>query len=204
MMKKLLACLLFLTPLAAETKVLAFAGSTRQDSYNKKLVQEAAEIARTLGATVTVINLKDYPIPLYDADLEETDGMPTNAIRIRNLMIESNAIIIASPEYNGSIPAVLKNVLDWTSRTEDRKFSKAAYQGKPFAIMSASPGKKGGAKGLPHLRAIITDCGGDVIPLQVSVPAAYQAFDAKGQLVNPQLKEDLKKEIQQLIALQKG
>ncbi len=199
MIKKLLACLVFFMPLSAEVKVLAFAGSARQDSYNKTLVQEAAEIARTLGATVTVIDLKDYPIPIYDADLETKEGMPINARRIRNLMIESNAMIISSPEYNGSIPALLKNVLDWTSRTEDGKFSKVPYQGKKIAIMSASPGKKGGAKALPHLRAIIADCGGDVIPLQISVPTAYQAFDTKGHLINPQLKEDLKKEIQQLL-----
>src|SRR5262245_61507584 len=107
----LMAMLVLAGPLAAETKILAFAGSTRKDSYNKKLVKEAAQIARKCGANVTVVDLKDYPIPLYDGDLEKDEGMPENAKRIRKMMIESDAILIASPEYNGSLPAVLKNVI---------------------------------------------------------------------------------------------
>src|SRR5689334_4690376 len=99
------------TPLAifAELKVLAFAGSTRADSYNKKLVREAAEKAREMGALVTVIDLKDYPMPLYDADLESKNGMPENVKKLRQIMMAHDAMIIASPEYNASMSAVLKN-----------------------------------------------------------------------------------------------
>jgi chromate reductase, NAD(P)H dehydrogenase (quinone) len=200
-MKKwlLLACVVCTFPLAAETKVLAFAGSTRADSYNKKLVAYAAEIARKSGAEVTFIDLKDYPMPNYDADLEKNEGMPPNAKRLRDLMRRSKAIIIASPEYNGSVSAVLKNALDWTSRSEDGQSSREAYKGKKFAIMSASPGKGGGARGLVHLRAIIEDIGGEVLKKQTIVPQAYDAFNTKGELENASLKNDLKQEICELL-----
>jgi NAD(P)H-dependent FMN reductase len=183
--------------LKAETKVLAFAGSTRAGSYNQKLVLEAVEIARKMGAKVTVIDLKDFPMPLYDTAVEEK-GMPAQAKRLRDLMIQSDAIIIASPEHNASISATLKNALDWTSRNAG-SYSAEAYQGKKFAIMSASPGKGGGARGLVHLRAIIEAVGGDVIAKQVSVSSAHQAFDAKGKLESASLTKELQQEIQQLI-----
>ncbi len=201
MLKKglFLAILMFIVPVAAEVKVLAFAGSTRKDSYNKKLVQEAAEMARQKGAKVTVIDLIDYPMPFYDADLEVKQGLPTQAKKLRELMIASDAIIIATPEYNASISAVLKNVLDWTSRGEKAEYSPDAYKGKKFAIMSASPGKGGGARALSHLRTIIEGIGGSVIKNEVAVPDAYKAFDAKGNLVSPILKEKLQEEVQQLI-----
>ncbi|MBS0648092.1 MAG: NAD(P)H-dependent oxidoreductase [Verrucomicrobia bacterium] len=193
----LLALIAFTMSLKAETKVLAFAGSTRAGSYNQKLVLEAADIARKMGATVTVIDFKDFPMPLYDTALEEK-GMPAQAKRLRQLMIQSDAIIIASPEHNASISATLKNALDWTSRNAG-SYSAEAYQGKKFAIMSASPGKGGGARGLVHLRAIIEAVGGDVMAKQVSVPTAHQAFDAKGKLESASLTQELQQEIQQLI-----
>lgn len=193
MKKWILVLLLVITSLLnAETKVLAFAGSSREDSVNKKLVSQAAQIAKDLGATVTVIDLKDYPIPLYDADLESKEGMPDNAKFIRRLMIESQAILIASPEYNKSVSALLKNVLDWTSRSENGQPSRAAYQGKKYAIMSASPGNSGGARGLIHLRDIIEDIKGTVVPQQVSIPQAYEAFDENGRLKDPALTNQLK------------
>lgn len=200
MMKKTLyAALAFVAPLSAETKVLAFAGSLRADSYNKKLVQQAAEMARQMGATVTIIDLKDYPMPFYDADLESKKGMPANAKRFRDLMIANDAVIIASPEYNASISAVLKNALDWASRSEDGKSSRDAFKGKKFAIMSAAAGKRGGARGLVHLRAVIEDVGGEVISKQVTVPQAYQAFNAKGELDSAPLKQELQDEVGQLL-----
>lgn len=198
MFKALLFSMILAVPLMAEMKVLAFSGSTRADSFNKKLVLEAAEIARKMGASVTVIDLKNFPIPLYDADLEAKQGMPSQAKRLRQLMVSSDAIIIASPEYNASISAVLKNVLDWTSRN-DGNYSADAYEGKKFAIMSASPGKGGGTRGLVHLRAIIEAIGGDVIQKQLSVPNASKAFDAKGKLESASLKQELQQEIQQLL-----
>lgn len=199
MFKKLvLSCLVFVMPLVAEVKVLAFAGSTRKDSYNKKLIQIAAEMARQKGAKVTVIDLSDYPIPFYDADLEAKQGLPANAKKIRDLMLQNDVMMIASPEYNGSIPGILKNVIDWTSHDEKGKFSTDAYKGKKIGIMSASPGKGGGARALVHLRAILQAVSGNVIATEMSIPEAYKAF-ADGKLVNPELSKKLQEEVEQLI-----
>jgi NAD(P)H-dependent FMN reductase len=195
-------CLTLIAPLSAEMKVLAFSGSTRADSYNKKLVREAADIAKQMGAKVTVIDLKDYVMPLYDGDLEAKSGMPANAKKLRKLMIGNDAIIISSPNYNGSISGTLKNVIDWMSRSEDGKPSRDAFKGKRFAIMSASPGSTGGARNLAHLDEIIGRIGGEVMPLQLSVPAAHNAFNAKGVLEDPALKQALKDEIAELLQVQ--
>lgn len=188
-------CVALSATLSAEKKVLAFAGSTREDSANKKLIVETANLARQMGANVTVIDLKDYPIPLYDEDLEAREGMPPKAKQLRKLMIQSDVILIASPEYNASLSAVLKNAIDWASRSEEGRSSREAFKGKKFAIMAASPGSSGGARGLVHLRIVLEDIGGTVMPLQVVVPGAYNAFDEKGRLKN----EKTKMEIQQLV-----
>ncbi len=196
-MKKvfLLLCLAIFS-LSAEVKVLAFAGSTRADSYNKKLVNDAADMARQMGATVTVIDLKDYPMPFYDGDIESKQGLPKNAIKLRQLMIKNDAIIIASPEYNASISGVLKNALDWTSRGEKGGYSPDAFKGKKFAIMSASPGPGGGSRGLVHLRTIIEAAGGTVVPKQVTIPNAQEYFAVEKRPPN----ETLQEEIKQLLA----
>lgn len=193
------ACLAFITPLAAETKVLAFSGSTRQDSYNQKLIQQAAKIAESMGAKVTVINLRDYSMPFYDGDLEASQGLPQAAQRLQRLMKESQAIIIATPEYNGSVSGVLKNAIDWASRSEEGKPSREAFKGKKFALMSLSPGAGGGARALAHLSTIIENVGGKVVSTQLAVPNGYQAFDAQGLLKDPALREQLRQEIQQLL-----
>ena len=196
-MKKylLIAFLSTAISLLAETKVLVFAGSTREDSYNKKLALEAAQIAREIGAKVTVIDLKDFPMPFYDADLETKQGLPKNAKRFRDLMIASDAIVIASPEYNSSISAILKNALDWASRSEEGGSSRDAFKGKKFAIVSASPGKSGGARGLVHLRSIIEDIGGEVVQQQVTVPRSYES----GALESASVKKELRNELQKMI-----
>jgi NAD(P)H-dependent FMN reductase len=193
-MKKIILMLLVTVPLLAKMNILVFAGSTRADSYNKKLAREAVEMAGKLGAKVTLIDLKDYPMPFYDGDLEK-EGMPKDAKRFRDLMVASDAIIIASPEYNGSISAVLKNALDWASRDEKGNPSRAAFEGKRFALMSASPGEGGGARGLAHLRAIIESIGGTVLEQQTVVGRAHEAFtkDKLGTLNN-----EVKRELQGL------
>lgn len=196
--------LLFVTLLSAiniqaEPTVLAFSGSTREGSYNKLLIKEAALIAQQQGAKVRVIDLKDYPMPYYDEDLEARQGMPGKASEIRQLMINSNVIIIASPEYNASVSAVLKNALDWASRGENGKSSRDAFKGKKFVLLSASPGRMGGSRGLVHLKAIIEDVGGQVVSNQLSLPAAYQAFDEQKHLKDPQWKEGLQYVIQQAL-----
>ena len=192
----LFACLIAALPLIADINILAFAGSTRKDSYNKQLLLNAVEIAQQMGATVLVVDLKDYSMPFYDADLE-AKGMPKNAKKFRELMAKSDAIIIASPEYNSSIPAVLKNTLDWASRNKEGGSSSEAFKGKKFAIMSTSPGRMGGARGLVHLQGIIEDVGGQVIEQKVSIPQAHKYFSEKNRSENPTLKA----EIQELMRL---
>jgi chromate reductase, NAD(P)H dehydrogenase (quinone) len=196
----LIGCLLVTTPVLAEVKALVFAGSTRADSYNKKLASEAAELVRKTGAVVTTLDLKDYPMPFYDADLEKKSGMPKQAKRFRQHLIHSDLIVIASPEYNSSIPAVLKNALDWASRGEDGKSSKEAFKGKKFIIMSASPGKGGGARGLIHLRAIIEDVGGQVIEPSLTIPLAHKYFTEKQRPELSLLKEGLQRFSQSNVA----
>jgi chromate reductase len=117
----------------AETKVLAFSGSSRAISINKMLLAEASSLARQMGASVTVIDLKEYPMALYEGDLEVAKGMPSHAKKLRQLMIQSQVILIASPEHNGSIPALLKNALDWASRSEEGGPAREAFKGKNLA-----------------------------------------------------------------------
>jgi len=192
----IVACILFSTQISAEIKILAFSGSTREDSLNKKLIAEAAGLARQMGAHVNVIDLRDYVSPFYDEDLETKSGMPLKARQLRHLMIQSNVMIIASPEYNSSLSAALKNAIDWASRGETGGASRDAFKGKKFIIVSASPGSGGGVRGLNHLRAIIEDAGGTVLPQQIVVPDAYNAFDQQGHLKNQKLKGDLSQAIQ--------
>lgn len=195
----LAACCACTLNLCAETKILAISGSLREDSVNKKLMLEAAGIARQNGAIVTVVNLRDYPLPFYDADLETKEGMPSKAKELRKLMIHSDVILIASPEYNGSLPAVLKNAIDWLSRSEEGAPSRDAFKGKKFIIMSATPGQGGGTRVLGHLRTIIENVGGLVEAEQVSIPDAYNAFDEQGLLKNPKLKNELQQLVQKII-----
>ncbi|MBY0529700.1 MAG: NAD(P)H-dependent oxidoreductase [Rhabdochlamydiaceae bacterium] len=182
---------LSMAPVAAEIHVLALSGSLRSDSYNKKLALHAAELAKQMGATVTVIDLKDYPMPFYDGDLEKEQGMPENARKLRALLRNNQAIIIASPNYNGSISGVLKNALDWASRGENGGESLEPLKGKPFALMSTSAGKKGGSKGLPHLRQIVEKLGGIVVPTLASIPFAASYFSDRERPENPQLKQEI-------------
>lgn len=164
-------------------KILAFAGSTRAGSFNKKLVQIAADGARAAGAEVTFIDLRDYPLPLYDGDDEAQNGLPENAKKLKRLMTACGGFLIASPEYNSSVTAVLKNTIDWASRAEtDDEPPLACFQGKTAALMSASPGALGGLRGLVHVRAIFGNIGAYVLPDQVAIPKAHEAFDESGAL----------------------
>jgi len=164
-------------------RLLAFGGSLRRDSWNQKLVAVAAEGAREAGAEVTLIALRDYPLPLFDADVEEADGMPENAKKLKALFREHNGLIIASPEYNSSITAALKNVIDWVSRAEsDDEPTLSAFSGKTAALCAASPGALGGLRGLVHIRSILGNLSITLLPDQVAVGKAYDAFDEHGAL----------------------
>ena len=167
----------------ATPKILAFAGSTRTGSFNKKLIHLAAEAARSAGAEVTLIDLRDYPLPLFDEDLEAAEGLPENAKKLKALMREHQGFMISSPEYNSSISGVLKNSIDWASRAEtDDEPPLVAFRGKTAALMSASPGALGGLRGLVTLRSVLGNIGIIVLPDQVAIPKAYEAFDDTGKL----------------------
>ncbi|MDB5385667.1 MAG: NADPH-dependent reductase [Planctomycetaceae bacterium] len=166
-----------------QPKILAFSGSLRAGSYNTRLVRIAAEGARKAGAEVTVIELRDYPLPVFDEDLE-IQGTPENALKLKELMLSHHGLLISSPEYNSSLSAALKNALDWISRPIPNKPRLACYQNKVAGIVSASIGALGGLRGLVHLRAILGNINVLVIPDQVSVPNASEAFTSDGQLVD--------------------
>ena len=166
-------------------KILAFAGSLRRASLNKKLVKIAAEGARNAGAEVTYLDLADLGLPIYDGDLEAREGLPTGARRLKQLMHEHDGFLISSPEYNSSVSAALKNAIDWASRPDPVVKSEPpliAFAGKVAGLVSASPGNLGGLRGLVHLRAILGNLQVLVIPDQVAVSGAGEAFDAAGNL----------------------
>ena len=163
-------------------KILAFAGSTRRDSWNKKLLHIAIQGARSAGAQVTLIDLKDFPLPLYDGDLEATAGVPENALKLKELFKSHQGLLLACPEYNSSITAVLKNTLDWVSRPVPDEPPLAAFKGKMVTLISASPGALGGLRGLVHVRAILGNIGCIVLPEQQAVSKASTAFNDAGSL----------------------
>ena len=163
-------------------RILAFAGSLRRESFNKKLVSIAAHGARQAGAEVTLIDLKDFPLPVFDQDLEAEQGMPENGKKLKKLFIDHNGLLIASPEYNSSITAVLKNTIDWVSRPAPGEPPLVAFRGKVASLMSASPGALGGLRGLVHVRSILGNIGVIVLPDQIAVAKAHDAFQPDGSL----------------------
>lgn len=181
------------------TRVLVFAGSARRDSFNKRLAAAAAERVRELGGEATLIDLADYPMPIYDGDLEAEAGLPENAVKLRGLMIEHDALLLACPEYNGSITPLLKNTLDWTSRPSDGVGMTAAFKGKTAGLLSASPGGLGGMRGLVHVRAILSGMGVLVVPGDVSVGGAHQAFAVDGSLVDEKIAGRLSAAVERLL-----
>jgi chromate reductase len=175
-------------------KVLMFSGSSRKESVNQKLIRAAANYASSQGAEVTVINLADYPMPLYNGDLEETDGIPPTVKELTALLASHNSIFISSPEHNGLPSALLKNTIDWVSREDISVFS-----GKVAAIVSASPGGLGGLRGLPHLRTLLNNINSLVIPQQASIGGALHAFDENGNLAKDNQREMLEKVVNGLL-----
>lgn len=172
------------------TKILAFAGSTRIESFNKKLLQVAVAGARDAGAEVTVIDLLDFPMPIFNQDLEAAEGMPEHAGRFKQLLIKHDGFLISSPEYNSCIPALLKNAIDWASRAEPQDTAPmAAYRGKVAGIMAATPGGNGGMRSLLVLRLLLEYIGVIVIPNQQSLSRANLAFADNGSLLDAEKKK---------------
>jgi chromate reductase, NAD(P)H dehydrogenase (quinone) len=178
-------------------RILVFAGSARRDSLNKKLARVAAEAVRAAGGEATCIDLQDYPMPLYHGDLEAAEGMPPNGMRLRELFMQHDALLIASPENNSSVSALLKNTLDWVSRSigdgKGDNSGLAPYRNKVAAMVGASPGAFGGVRGLMHLRQILAALGVTVLGTQLTLPRAHEAFDAEGALRSADTHEALRR-----------
>ncbi len=166
-------------------KVLAFAGSTRVDSFNKKLVKIAVAGARAAGAEVTLVDLRDLPMPLYDGDLEAKEGIPPNGKKLKEFLLAHQGLLISAPEYNSGISGVLKNAIDWASRSAPGEAPLACFTGKVAALMSASPGGLGGLRGLVQVRYSLSNIHVLVLPDQVAIPRAHEAFTPEGALKDP-------------------
>ncbi len=177
--------------MAITPKILAFAGSTRTDSYNKKLVKIASAGARSAGAEVTEIDLRDFPLPIFDEDLEQRDGLPVNGRRLKDLFLTHHGLLMSCPEYNSSISAVWKNTIDWVSRPVQGEAPLGCFIDKVAGIMSASPGALGGLRGLVHVRSILGNIKVLVLPEQVAVVKAHEAFDANGALKDAKQRESV-------------
>lgn len=156
-------------------KILAFAGSLRSASFNRKLIRIGVDGAKAAGAEVTLIDLREYSLPVYDGDLE-AGGLPEGVLKLKQQFLAHQGLLIASPEYNGSIPGPLKNAIDWVSRQAPGERPLASFTDKVAALLSASPGAAGGMRGLMHLRASLSHINVLVIPQQVSISKAHEAF----------------------------
>jgi len=173
----------------SKPKILAFAGSTRRESFNRRLIAVAAKAAEEAGGEVTLVELLDYPLPLMNQDLEQEEGLPQAAKKLKALFLSHDALLISSPEYNSSITPLTKNVIDWVSRPEPGEPRLAAYQGKVAALLAASPGALGGLRGLVHLRSILSNIGVVVLPVQFALSQVNEAFDADGSLKDESQRE---------------
>ncbi len=181
-------------------KVLVFAGSTRKDSVNKKLAAVAADTVRSAGGDVTLIDLADYPAPVYDGDIEAGEGIPQTMRELKTLIASHDAMLIVTPEYNGFVPPVLVNSLDWASRPEGEEASCAVFTGKKVALAAASPGARGGVRVIPRLRDFLAELGTMIVPGFVTLPGAYQAFDENGKLTNAATVSRLEALVDRLLA----
>jgi NAD(P)H-dependent FMN reductase len=183
--RPILPAALFIDDNGAMSKLLVFAGSTRTQSYNRQLAKAAADLARAAGASVTLLELGDLDIPLYNADLE-AQGTPPDVMKLKEVLDEHPAWIICSPEYNGSYTALLKNTLDWASSpVKNHAYwsdSSKPFAGKVVGLLSASPGALGGLRSLSHLSPLLLNLQCWLCPQQFALGRAGSAFDAQGQL----------------------
>ncbi len=177
--------------MAKKPKILAFAGSFREHSYNKRVVKVAIEGAEKAGAEVKYIKLEDYPLPIYNADEHKENGFPENAAKLQKLFGEHDGFLIASPEYNASVPGGLKNVIDWVSRKSDEYEMIEVFKGKVAAIMTASPGSFGGIRCLGHLRGVFSIMLTNVLPTEIAVAGVNKMFEGDGEEIQDEKMEKL-------------
>ena len=167
--------------MAKKPKILAFAGSLRERSYSKRVVKTAMVGAENAGTEVTYVDLRDYPMPIYNADDHEKNGFDANASKLQKLLAQHDGLLICSPEYNGSLPGGLKNAIDWTSRASDEYKMYEVYRGKWAAMMTESPGAFGGLRCLGHLRGVLTIMQINVLPTEIAVGKVHEMFDGDGE-----------------------
>lgn len=181
-------------------KILVIPGSLRIGSHNAKLAAQAAYLFAQAGVDVTRISLADFPLPIYDGDLQSRSGVPNNAINLKRMMAAHHGVLLVTPEYNSSVPPLLKNAIDWVSRVQDpHELRGQVFRERPFAIASASEGRFGGARALAALRLILSACQAQVIPNQFALSFADQAYDDMDRLRKEADIEGLKALVRQLI-----
>jgi chromate reductase, NAD(P)H dehydrogenase (quinone) len=167
-------------------KILVIPGSLRTGSLNARLAATAAYEFTQAGADVTRISLADFPLPIYDGDLQSKSGVPKHAVNLKRMMSAHHGILIVTPEYNSSVPPLVKNTIDWVSRVQDPQESRGqVFRERPFAIASASEGRLGGTRALAALRLILSACHATVIPNQLALSFASEAYDDMDRLKQP-------------------
>lgn len=177
-----------------QPNLIAFSGSTRAGSYNQAILTVVSEAAEAAGATVDRVNLKDFPMPIFDQDLEASEGLPQSAKDLKARFATADGFLIASPEYNSAFTPLMKNVIDWCSRAEsDDEPPLSVYSGKSALLVAASPGGLGGIRGLYALRSVFQNISVTVFPSMMAVPSAYQLIDENGVITDEKWKGRLEK-----------
>jgi len=181
-------------------KILVIPGSLRTGSLNAKLAAIMAFELAQAGAEVTRISLGDFPLPIYDGDLQAKSGVPKHAINLKRMMSAHHGVLIVTPEYNSSVPALLKNAIDWVTRVHDLPEARGqVFRERAFAIAAASESRLGGTRALAALRLILSACQATVIPNQLALSLAGEAYDDMDRLRHPADLEALKGLVRQLI-----
>ena len=183
-------------------KILVIPGSLRTGSHNARLAAAAAHEFALAGVEVTRISLADFPLPIYDGDLQSKSGVPKNAINLKRMMSAHHGVLIVTPEYNSSVPPLVKNTIDWVTRVQDAHESRGqVFRERAFAIAAASENRLGGTRSLAALRLILSACHAVVIPNQLALSFASEAYDDMDRLKHPADIEALKALVRQLIEL---
>jgi chromate reductase, NAD(P)H dehydrogenase (quinone) len=183
-------------------KILVIPGSLRSGSLNARLAAAAAHEFALAGAEVTRISLADFPLPIYDGDLQTKSGVPKNAVNLKRMMSAHHGVLIVTPEYNSSVPALVKNTIDWVTRVQDAHETRGqVFRERAFAIAAASENRLGGTRSLAALRLILSACHAVVIPNQLALSFASEAYDDMDRLKHPADIEALKALVRQLIEL---
>jgi chromate reductase, NAD(P)H dehydrogenase (quinone) len=181
-------------------KILVIPGSLRSGSLNARLAAAAAHALAQSGAEVTRISLSDFPLPIYDGDLQAKSGVPKHAVNLKRMIGAHHGVLIVTPEYNSSVPALVKNTIDWISRVQDPHETRGqVFRERVFAIASASGNRLGGTRALAALRLILTACHASVVPNQLALSFADQAYDEMDHLKHPADIEALQALVRQLI-----